>query len=105
MDSNRLLMQLEQTRKEINREIINPEIKTLSLKDLEPVVRMVAYARAAYVEELFRLAAETGGNQAPDDIEILHALREKYEELVTAANAMETMIKRGYVDVAGKLEK
>lgn len=105
MDSNRLLMQLEQTRKEINREIINPEIKTLSLSDLEPVVRMVAHARAAYIEELFRLAAETGGKQAPDNIAVLQGLREKYEELVTAANAMETMIKRGYVDVSGRLEK
>jgi len=103
MDSNRLLLQLEQTRKEINREIINPEIKTLSLKELEPIVRMVAHARAAYVEELFRLAGETEGKHAPEDVSHLQGLRERYEQLVTAANALETMIKRGYVDVSGKL--
>lgn len=105
MDCRRLLLELEQTRKKINREIINPEIKTLSQKELEPIVRMVAHARAAYVEELFSLAARPGGSAEPADIERLRELRIAFEEMVTAANALETMIERGYVDVAGKLQK
>jgi len=105
MDHNRLLLQLEQTRREINRGRINPEIKKLSLNDIKPIVEMVAEARAAYVAELFRLATETGGKQVPEDIGVLKGLREKFEELVHAANALETMIKRGYVDVEGTLGK
>jgi len=102
-DNNRLLLQLEQTRREINRGVINPEIKTLALDDLKPIIQMVAEARADYVGELFALAAKSGG-KAPDDTNRLRELRETFEELVAAANAMETMIKRGYVDVHGSLQ-
>jgi len=103
MDHRRLLLQLEQTRKEINREVINPEIKELSLSDIEPIVEMVARARAEYVGELFALAAASKGKQVPENISRLRELRENFDELVNAANALETMIERGYVDVAGKL--
>lgn len=101
MDHKRLLLQLEQTRKEINRGIINPEIKTLSLSDLEPIVTMVAHARAEYITELFALASAANGKGAPEDISRLSTLRANFDELVTAANALETMIQRGYVDVEG----
>lgn len=103
MDNKRLLLQLEQVRREINREIINPEIKTLALKDLAPILKMVARARAAYVHELFALAKATDVESAPDDVAKLKQLRETFDELVHAANALETMIDRGYVDVEGRL--
>lgn len=103
MDNNRLLLQLEQTRKEINRSVINPEIQTLSQSDVQPIIEMVAHARAAYVAELFSLARATEGKQAPEDITRLQELGKKFDELVKAANALETMIKRGYVDVEGTL--
>jgi hypothetical protein len=103
MDNKRLLLQLEQTRREINREIINPEIKTLSTKDLKPILTMVARARAAYVQELFTLANATGKLSAPADVQKLKQLREIFDELVHAANALETMISRGYLDVEGRL--
>lgn len=103
MDHNRLLLQLEQTRREINRSVINPEIRTLSSSDVQPIITMVAHARAEYVGELFALAAATEGKQAPGDITRLHELGEKFDELVKAANALETMIRRGYVDVSGSL--
>jgi hypothetical protein len=104
IDRNRLLMQLEQTRKEINRQVINPEIKSLSLADIKPIVSMVANARADYVGELFALAAATKGKASPENVTRLHELRVIYDELVAAANALETMIKRGYIDVAGRLD-
>lgn len=103
-DNRRLLLKLEQTRKEINRAIINPEIKTLELQDLKPIVEMVSRARAAYVAELFRLAAETPEDQTPPSIAYLRQLRETFDELVAATNALETMIERGYVDVKGRLD-
>lgn len=102
INHNRLLLELEQTRRQVNRSVINPEIKTLGLNDLKPIIAMVADARAAYVTELFDLAHKHKG-EAPDDIGRLHELRESFEELVAAANALETMIKRGYVDVHGTL--
>lgn len=100
IDNNRLLLQLEQTRRKINRGIINPEIKTLSVEDIKPIIEMVADARAEYVAELFSLAAVHDG-KTPDQVGRLRELRETFEELVAAANALETMIKRGYVDVHG----
>ena len=103
MEHNRLLLQLEQTRKDINRTTINPEIKTLALSDIKPIVELVAKARAEYVAELFSLAAASKGEAVTGNVSRLRELRENFEELVAAANALETMIKRGYVDVAGSL--
>ena len=103
IDNNRLLLELEQTRRQINRATLNPEIKKLSLKDIEPIITMVAAARADYVGELFALAAKHKG-KAPDDISRLVELHEKFKELVDAANALEVMVRRGYVDVEGKLK-
>ena len=102
MDRNRLLLELEQTRKEINRRVINPEIQTLSREEIEPIIEMVAHARAAYVTELFALAAASKGKGATENTSRLRELRENFEEMVAAANALETMIKRGYVDVKEK---
>ena len=99
MDNNRLLLELEQARREINRNTINPEIRKLTLKDLEPIVTMVAELRAAYVNELFDIAATRKGAPTPEQIETLANLRKGFEETVAAANALETMIKRGYLDV------
>ena len=102
IDNRRLLLQLEQTRKRINRTLINPEIKTLDIGDLKPIVQMVARARAAYVAELFELAGS--GSEEARDVSRLRALRETFDELVAATNALETMIERGYVDVVGDLD-
>ncbi len=104
-DSRRLLLELEQTRKQVNRAIINPEIKTLSVEHLEPIVTIVARARAAYVSELFSLARKQSEPPARDTVQHLKELREVFDELVAAANALETMIERGYVDVDGSLSK
>lgn len=103
MDNKRLLLQLEQVRREINRAIINPEIKTLDVQELRPIVEMVARARAAYVTELFRVTAATPRGESPPDITRLRELRETFDELVAAVNALETMIERGYLDVHGSL--
>lgn len=100
IDNNRLLLELEKYRREINRAIINPQIPELSLEDLKPVLTMVAHARAAYVLELLEIA-NVNTDQAPsrDQIQQLRQCRETYDELVAAANAMETVIQRDYLDV------
>lgn len=102
MDNNRLLMQLDKFRREINREIINPELPELSVEDLKPMLRMVAHARAQYVCELLEVAGQCeSGLPSPEQIRQLRDCREMYEELVAAANALETVIQRDYLDVKG----
>lgn len=98
-DINRILLTLEQHRKNINRERINPEIQLLEMKHLEPVITMIADLRAAYIKSLFELANERDGLPSAAQIERLTHLRQSYEEVVNAANAMEKAIERGYMDV------
>jgi len=100
VDVNRLLMELDRVLKDTNKAVINPEIDVLQITDLEPVLAMVARARAAYLKRLFELAGETPeGLPALDKIETLRASRVTYEELLSASQALETAIERGYLDV------
>ena len=98
-NAKRLLLELEQRRREINRNTINPEIRELTLQELEPIVNVVAQMRAAYVQSLFNLADKRDGLPTRDDIERLRERRSAFDEVVAAVNALETMIERGYVDV------
>ncbi len=100
LDTKRLLMQLDKAIKEINRDIINPEIAELKLTDLNPVVIMVARARADYLKTLFKMATESeNALPSPEQIKKLKQYRETYEELLHASSALETAIERGYLDV------
>lgn len=98
--NNRLLLELEKYRREINREIINPIIPELSLEDLKPLLSMVAHTRAAYISELLDIA-NLSPNSVPsaDQIKQLRNCRETFDELVAAVNALETVIQRDYLDV------
>jgi len=100
ISNNRLLLELEKHRREINREIINPQFPELAVADLKPMLTMVAHARAAYVRELLDIAnVSPDGVPSQDQINQLRCHRETYEELVAAANALETVIQRDYLDV------
>ena len=99
IDSNRLLLELEKARREVNRAIINPEIRELSLEELQPMLELVAHVRAAYVSEFLELASTTRTVPSAEQIDRLAELRRAFDELVAAANAVETMISRGYLDV------
>ncbi len=98
-DNNRLMLQLEQLRRSVNREVINPEFLSLTLDQLTPIVTMVAEARAAYIKAVFDLSAECEGVPCAEQIDGLRVQRLAFTELVDAANALETAIARGYVDV------
>lgn len=100
LDINRLLLQFEKSVREINREEINPKIAELKLSDLNPVVKMVAQARAHYLKSLFDLSNILEGNRpTPEQIRKLKVNRESYEELVEGSKALEVAIERGYLDV------
>ena len=100
IDNNRLLLEIDKTIRELNRSTINPAIPELSLNDLRPVMELVARSRAAYLKELFQIAemAEPG-LPSPDQIKQLRRMRETYDEMVSGAQALETAIQRGYLDV------
>ncbi|MES9870652.1 MAG: hypothetical protein ABW082_13410 [Sedimenticola sp.] len=101
-DNNRLLLEIDKTIRELNRDAINPQIPELMLDDLTPVMALVARSRAIYLRELFDVANIAGeGMPSPDQIRQLRQLREAYEELVAGAQALETAIQRGYLDVQG----
>lgn len=103
INNNRLMLELEKVRREINRSIINPIIPELSLEDLKPILTMVAHARAAYVTELFEIS-KLSSDAAPsnDQIKQLRQCRETFDELVAAVNALETVIQRDYLDVKSR---
>ena len=100
VDNNRMLLELDKLRREINRETISPVIPALSLDELKPMITMVANARAQYIRELLDLAKlSPEAMPAPGQIERLRRHREAYDELVKAAHALETVIEREYLDI------
>lgn len=100
VSNNRLMLELEKFRREINRAIINPMIPELSLEDLKPLLSMVAHSRAAYVTELLEIAKlSPDAVPSADQIKQLRQCRETFDELVKAVNALETVIQRDYLDV------
>ena len=100
VDNNRMLLELDKLRREINRETISPVIPALSLDELKPMLTMVASARAQYVRELLDLAKlSPDAKPTPPQIERLRHYREAYDELVKAAHALETVIEREYLDI------
>lgn len=100
-NSNRLLLELEKIRRDVNRQIMNPEIPELSVDDMRPVITMASRARLAYLQELIDIARLDPDMPSHEQISMLARQREAYEELRAAVNALETAIDRGYLDVTG----
>jgi hypothetical protein len=99
-DNNRLLLELERKITELNKETINPVFPHIGVDDIAPVMSMVAKSRAAYLKELFDIGEISGDAlPTPEQVKKLRELREGYEELVHASQALEIAIQRGYLDV------
>ena len=102
IQTNRLLMEMEHSIKVLNRDVLNPDIPELTMKGLEPTLRMVAKMRSTYLQAVLELAqASSDKNPSTKQIAELRNTRVCYEELANGAKALETAIKRGYLDVAG----
>lgn len=101
--NNRLLLEIDKARKELNRNLLNPLIPELSLDDLKPVLGMVAAVRGEYLKALFDIANSV--DQKPpsaEQVATLKQLRETYQEMVSAAQALESAIQHNYLDVKGR---
>lgn len=96
---NRFLLELDKLRRDVNRDILGPRIGSMTIERLTPIITAVAHARADYLEALIRFGEESN-NAAPrsDDIAELKRRREAFDELVAAANALETIIQRDYIE-------
>ena len=100
IDSKRLLLAFEQRLRQINRETLNPLIEEMTLDQLDPLIRMVAQARGQYLQQLVALANSTDGGMPQDQqIKELQRTRIRFDELSSAAKALETAIDKGYLDV------
>lgn len=101
LDHNRLLIEMDRAIQNVNREVINPEIPELTLGRLTPVISMVARARSEYLKSLFGITELVGdGLPTKEQTAELHEKRTTFEELLNAAQALETAIDRGYLDVS-----
>lgn len=101
-DTNRLILQFEQLLREVNRDIINPEIEELSLKKLRPMAQMVARSRAAYLKHFYNISKQyenTEGLPSPTEMMELKLLRERYVNLADGSKSIEISIQRGYLDL------
>lgn len=101
-DTNRLLLQFEQLLREVNREVINPEIEELSLEKLRPIIQMVAKSRAAYLKRLYDISKihdETATLPSKEQMAELKLLRERFIDLADGAKSIEISIQRGYLDL------
>lgn len=101
LQTNRMLLELEKVRRDINRSIMNPEIKELTIDDIKPAVTIAAKARLSYIHELMDIARLSPEMPSYEQVQKLARERETYEELRAAVNALETAIDRGYLDVLG----
>lgn len=99
LETNRLLLELEKIRRDVNREVMNPDIPELSIGDIRPVLELAARARLSYVSELMDIARLSPNMPSYEQIQKLARERESYDELCAAANALETAIERGYLDI------
>lgn len=105
MDSSterrRFIIEAEHQIRLMNREVLGPEISGMSQQEIQPVFRMVANARAAYLKHLVHLSKQNE-NELPsdEDIAALKAARAMFDELVYASQALELAIERGYIGVS-----
>ncbi len=101
-DTNRLILQFEQLLREVNREVINPEIEELSLEKLRPMAKMVARSRAAYLKRFYDISKQcdqTEGLPTPEEMMELKLLRERYIDLADGSKSIEISVQRGYLDL------
>lgn len=96
---NRTHLEMEQSLRRINAETINKLVPDISVKKLEPFFTLVAEARGSYIKSLLAVTDKVEGLPTEEQVRELSLLRKTYDELIHGAQALETIISRGYIDV------
>ncbi|MFT6028745.1 MAG: hypothetical protein ACI8O8_000474 [Oleiphilaceae bacterium] len=105
-DINRLLLHYQQLVRTANKVIINPEIEELNINDLKPMIELVAKSRGSYLKYSYEIGKQYFNSDdlpTSDELKKLRTLRLRFTELSESAQAFETCIRRGYLDL--KLDK
>lgn len=98
-ETNRTHMEMEQLLRRINGEVIHKLVPGISVKSLEPFFRLVAEARGTYIKSLLSVTNKVDGLPTDEQVRELALLRRTYDELIHGAQALETIISRGYIDI------
>jgi len=104
-EQRRLRNQLEQidyAAYAANREIIGKSLKVADLARIERLAVAAAHARADWVEAALALS-DTGQHVTSEEGKKLHGLRQTYEELAEAYEALRRMVERSYLPLKGKV--
>lgn len=96
----RFLIEIERQIRQLNHDVLDPEIKEVSKASLQPALIMVAKARAHYLQSYIKLANEYQDSlPSLEEVKSLRTARVTYDELVHASQALETAISRGYITI------
>ncbi|MEG3619530.1 hypothetical protein V5T82_13775 [Magnetovibrio sp. PR-2] len=98
--SRDFVTRLKKYTREKNREVIDPLIPELTLDAFEELVDLTAKVRGAYLKQFFYIAEHTEGDfPKGEELKKLQGMREVYEEMIAAHQALETAVERGYLTV------
>lgn len=92
-------LEMLQSLRRINREVIHEIVPDLDLDKLTPFFNLVAKARGLYIQRLLEVAGN--GSTLPTDTQVkeLSLLRRSYDELLNGGHMIEVAIERGYIDI------
>jgi hypothetical protein len=80
--------------------MINTKFKNLTIKNIKPPINQAVRARADNLKEQFDVTSEFPDALPPAErIGKVRDYRVRYEELIAASQALETVIQRKYLDV------
>ncbi len=101
-DIQRFFQELEQGMRDINSEHIHALIPEITRETVLSLEVSVARLRARYLEAACAIDPDAKGDHPdPADVKKLRDLREAYEEVRKAHDALLYAVERRYVDVAG----
>lgn len=96
---NRARLEMQQTLRDINRDVIHELVPNLNNDALKPFFELVAKARGLYIKKLLDVANRKGALPTDDQVRELSLLRKSFDELLSGGHMIETAIERGYIDV------
>ena len=96
----RVFQELEQAIREANTLAIGDVAGSVSKEAIMRAAAMVARLRAAYLEAVLRLEAESDTMLDADAISALRGHRQAYEEALLGFGALRHALKRGYFELA-----
>ncbi len=101
-DIQHFFQELEQGMREINREYIHTMIPEVTREKILSLEVSVAHLRARYLKAALVVDPDaTGDGPDPAEMKALRDMRDAYEELRKAHEALLYAVERGYVDLAG----